>query len=316
MNVKPLNKFMPKVYIYDEALNKMNEYIEQCELEIGWLGCAKRVENNFLITDVFLFKQEVHSTTTEITTEGLSEFAMELMENDQENGMETWNNLRVWGHSHVDMGTSPSSQDEKQIDVFMENDNDFFIRLIGNKKGHLRVDVYDFKVGVCYSELEYNVLYDKEKDEKIRTISNQIRLLRERLDAILEPDESLVNEISKEIKSKVTEKKEVFANVGKYNDYGYAYYGGYGNYGHYGKSYNNKVGATTNSTEYVNFFNALTEEEIFEAMICIEGGETSNEIFVNNTFTPYESAKLDELIEEYCNTNINNYLNYADAMYN
>lgn len=311
MNVKPLKGFVPKLYIYDEALNKMNEYIEQCELEIGWLGCAKRVENNFLITDVFLFKQEVHSATTEITTEGLSEFAMELMENDQEHGMEIWNNLRVWGHSHVDMATSPSGQDEKQIDVFMENDNDFFIRLIGNKQGHLRVDIYDFKIGVQYSELEYNVLYDKEKDEKIRTISNQIRLLRERLDAILEPDKSLVDEISKEIASKVTEKVETY----KYNNRNYSDYG-YGYYGHYGKNYGTKAVATNNSTEYVNYFNTLTEEEIFEAMIMIEGGETSNEIFVNNKFTPYESAKLDDLIEDYCNTNINNYLNYVETMYN
>lgn len=304
MNVKPLKGFVPKVYIYDEALNKMNEYIEQCKLEIGWLGCAKRVDNNFLITDVFLFKQEVHSTTTEITTEGLSEFAMELMESNEDEGLEIWNNLRVWGHSHVDMGTSPSGQDEKQIDVFMENDNDFFIRLIGNKQGHLRIDVYDFKVGVQYSELDYNVLYEKEKNEKINTISNQIRLLRERLDAILEPEKDLKDRISKEITSKVTEKKEMY----KYNTYS--------GYSHYGKSYGKPVVKQNESEDYVAYFNTLSDEEIFEAMILVEQGETSSEIFVNNNLTIYDSIKLDELIEDYCNTNINMYLNYVDTMYN
>lgn len=304
MNVKPLKGFVPKVYIYDEALNKMNEYIEQCKLEIGWLGCAKRVDNNFLITDVFLFKQEVHSATTEITTEGLSEFAMELMESNEDEGLEIWNNMRVWGHSHVDMATSPSGQDEKQIEVFMENDNDFFIRLIGNKQGHLRIDVYDFKTGVQYSELDYNVLYEKEKNEKINTISNQIRLLRERLDAILEPEKDLKDRISKEITSKVTEKKETY----KYNTYS--------GYSHYGKSYGKPVVKQNEGEDYVAYFNTLSDEEIFEAMICIETGETSSEIFVNNNLTIYDSIKLDELIEDYCNTNINMYLNYVDTMYN
>lgn len=312
MNIKPLNKFMPKVYIYDEALNKMNEYIDQSKLEIGWLGCAKRVENNFLITDVFLFKQEVHATTTEITTEGLSEFAMELMQNDEDNGLEIWNNLRVWGHSHVDMSTSPSMQDEKQIDVFMENDNDFFIRLIGNKKGELRVDVYDFKVGVCYSELDYCVIYEKEKNEKINTISNQIRLLRERLDDILKPEESLISNISREIKSKVTEKIEVY----KYGGKGYNNYGGYGYYGNYGKSYATQTPKKEDKGTCIAYLNSLPDEEIFEAMIMIESGSTSAEIFDVEGFTIYDYLELDELVEEYCNTNINKYLNYADAMYN
>ena len=305
MNVKPLKGFVPKVYIYNEALCKMNEYINQSKLEIGWLGCAKRHGNNYVITDVFLFKQEVHSATTEITTEGLSEFAMELMKHDEENGIEIWNNLRVWGHSHVNMATSPSGQDEKQIDVFMENDNDFFIRLIGNKHGSLRIDVYDFKLGVQYSELEYDVVYDEEKEEKIRTISNQIRLLRERLDAILEPDKSLVDDISKEIASKVTEKKEVY----KHNTYS-----GY-NYNSYGKSYGKPV-VTKDSNNVSAYFNTLSDEEIFEAMILIETGETSMNIFLDNKFTREESFQLDDLVEDYCNTNINKYLNYAEMMYN
>ena len=308
MNVKPLKGFAPKVYIYDEALSKMNEYINQSKLEIGWLGCAKRVEKDFVITDVFLFKQEVHSTTTEITTEGLSEFAIELIQQNEDVGMQIWNNLRVWGHSHVNMSTSPSGQDEKQIDVFMENDNDFFIRLIGNKKGDLRIDVYDFKTGVCYSELDYSVIYDNVKNEKIQTISNQIRLLRERLDEVLKTEESLVNEISKEIKSKVSEKKEVYSSK-------YGSYHNYGGYSHYDKKYGTQASKQDKDTKYMDYYNTLTEQEKFEAMMIIEAGETSFEIFKDANLTIYDSIKLDDLIEEYCSENINEYLSYASTMY-
>ena len=72
MNVKMIKGFMPKVYINNNAMNKMQEYIRQCDNEIGWLGCAEKIDGAYHITDVFLFEQEVHSTTTEITTEGLN----------------------------------------------------------------------------------------------------------------------------------------------------------------------------------------------------------------------------------------------------
>ena len=92
MNVKLMKNFAPKVYIDIKAMNKMKEYVRQSSLEIGWLGTARRFSNQIFIDDVFLFKQEVHSTTTEITTEGLNEFAMELL--SQEDGINIWNNFR------------------------------------------------------------------------------------------------------------------------------------------------------------------------------------------------------------------------------
>ena len=121
MSVKLMKGFEPKIFINVNAMNKMKEYIRQSSLEIGWLGTCEKLDNSsYYIGDVFLFKQEVHATTTEITTEGLSEFAMELLSTND--GIEIWNNMKVWGHSHVNMGTSPSSQDDKQIEVFAENE--------------------------------------------------------------------------------------------------------------------------------------------------------------------------------------------------
>ena len=35
MNVKLIKGYMPELYIYNDAMNKMEEYIRQSDLEIG-----------------------------------------------------------------------------------------------------------------------------------------------------------------------------------------------------------------------------------------------------------------------------------------
>ena len=67
-----------KVYISLLAFKKMTTYIKECSKEIGWLGTVEEVPGGYLIKDTFLFKQQVHSTTCEITPQGLSDFIMVL----------------------------------------------------------------------------------------------------------------------------------------------------------------------------------------------------------------------------------------------
>ena len=237
MNVKLIKGYMPELYIYNDAMNKMEEYIRQSDLEIGWLGCATKEDGNYYIEDVFLFKQEVHSTTTEITTEGLNEFAMEILQ--EEDGMEKWNNMRVWGHSHVNMSTHPSSQDESQMDLFLENTNEFFIRIIANKKGDYNISIYDYEVGICYEKVPYKIYYDRDVEQTVQTITNQIKILKARLEELVSPSKEMVEGITQEIKDKV--KKKTYTNVKGATKYGaYQGYYDYGNYSHYKKTKNKK----------------------------------------------------------------------------
>ena len=120
----------------------MKYYVQLSNKEIGWLGEAyKNEQSNYIyIKDVMLFKQEVHMTTCEITPEGLSDFAEELLQ--LKNGMDIWNNLTVWGHSHVNMGVSPSSQDHDQMKVFKDGGHKWFLRIIANKSGELETTLF------------------------------------------------------------------------------------------------------------------------------------------------------------------------------
>ena len=155
----------PSILISPLALAKMINIINECDKEVGWLGEANRNEENniIIIHDVHLFHQEVHSTTCEITPEGLSQFGEELLK--QQDGMEKWNNIKVWGHSHVNMGVFSSGQDDKQMEVFADH-NDWFIRIIANKKDEMKIDFYDYTKNIVYIDLDWEMYFPELFDTK------------------------------------------------------------------------------------------------------------------------------------------------------
>ena len=306
MNAKVIKGFAPKVYIDNNAYNKMEEYIHQSSDEIGWLGCAEKINGAYHITDVFLFKQEVHSTTTEITTEGLNEFAMEIM--STEDGMDIWNNMRVWGHSHVNMSTTPSGQDENQMDLFLENTNDFFIRIIANKKGEYRIDIYDYEIGICYTEVPYDIYYDGDLGAQIDLITSQIKILRNKLEKLTEIPQTLKKEIENEIKEKVSKKTYPTTN----------YYNGMYGYGstYKGTNYQQSWYKNSKKKEEIdvnNLFDTLTEEEIYIIMETIDNGGTSMDVLENSNLDYYSSYQLDELITEFVEQNIESYYAWSQG---
>lgn len=199
--VNVIKTLVPRVGIASEALTKMAVYVDECNDEIGWLGTAYKNEeqNTILIQDVYLFDQDVHGATTEITPEGLSDFAEELLSMG-ETGIEIWNNLKMWGHSHVRMGVTPSGQDNSQMETFKQSGHDWFIRLIANKNGEMKIDLYDYKLGISYLDLPWvEVISDRE-----RAIQEQIDALYAQLDQFeAERLEAYKAPIQEEMKAKV-----------------------------------------------------------------------------------------------------------------
>ena len=130
-----------ELYILPQAKEKMELYCDLSTDEIGWLAYVERFEGvGFLITDCILLKQEVHATTTEINPEALLEFW-------NNTPVEKQVNIKLWGHSHVNMGVTPSGQDDSQMNYF-EDGNPWFIRLITNKKREYHIDIFDYANGI------------------------------------------------------------------------------------------------------------------------------------------------------------------------
>lgn len=211
--VKVRQNTHPVVFITELALNKMFIFTKEIATEVGWLGTVKRNQNHFLIEDVFLLKQEVHATTTEITSEGLTAFAEEILA--KENGFDMWNEMRMWGHSHVNMGITPSGQDNSQMEVFSSSGHEFFIRLICNKKGELAVDVYDFETGMEYHGANWQVIEERtEKEIEINNIMDEIEKKYQELQKEKnEIKEGKIKELETVAKEEIKDKVKKFATT-------------------------------------------------------------------------------------------------------
>ena len=146
----------PRVSFTQKALDKMGAYVGLMSQEIAWMSTVERVgPSQFVITDCHLFGQAVHATTAEIDPEKLGELVHEILRENPADGINIVNSLKAWGHSHVNMGTSPSGQDDRQMDDFAQTVGDYMIRVIANKKGDIRVCLWDYESGLIYEDLPW-----------------------------------------------------------------------------------------------------------------------------------------------------------------
>jgi hypothetical protein len=134
----------PVVYYSPKVLQLIELTVAVCDKEVGWLGTAEKVGNDYIIDEIFVPKQKVSGTETDISPETVGELLYEIVKKDKDPSK-----LIYWGHSHVNMGVSPSGQDNKQMEAFLENAT-YFIREIRNKRGDSAVDVFDVEAGYIF----------------------------------------------------------------------------------------------------------------------------------------------------------------------
>lgn len=198
----------PEISISRDALIKTEEIINQCTDEVGWLGLVKRTGNHFDIYDVILLEQEVTAVTTDIEENALENLAMEFMNTDR---FDELNNIKMWGHSHVNMNVFASGTDEETMKQFVQG-NPYFIRFIGNKKGDMQLDLFDYERNIIFKNLTWSV-YD-EKDSDMEHIMKEFEQLDEwynqeyqRLESLYEQVmDALSSEIALDVKREVMQK--------------------------------------------------------------------------------------------------------------
>lgn len=158
---------LPRVLVSREAYEDMFLLVEESHQEVGWLGTVRRMGRDFLIEEVFLFDQEVTAATCEITPDGLASMAQELIES-RPDGMDVVNRLCFWGHSHVNMGTSPSGQDETQLRELASNAGEFFIRGILNKGGRMEFTVALISLGIVVRDAGWELYEPADEIRRAR----------------------------------------------------------------------------------------------------------------------------------------------------
>lgn len=138
--VETKEKFEPRIYITPHAYEKQNIIIEESPVnEVGWFGWARETSPGvYHILDMMVPDQEVHATTCAISAKGTwqtTQYAEEKLVPIYGEAIQM--EERVWGHSHVNMGISPSKQDRDTMQEYANEANGFYIALIGNRKGEI-----------------------------------------------------------------------------------------------------------------------------------------------------------------------------------
>lgn len=134
--------FKPVAYI------KMCSLLKHFDSEVAWHGTVKREgEDKFVITDIVVYPQEVTGATVNTDQEEYQKWMMSLDE-------DYFNSMRMQGHSHVNMSTTPSSVDtthQQQILAQLKG-NDYYVFMIFNKRLEHTIKIYDYANNVMYED--------------------------------------------------------------------------------------------------------------------------------------------------------------------
>ena len=140
----------------DIAWQKMQALVREFDKEVAWHGIAFRDEdpdkNAYTITDILVYPQEVTGAT--VTTDQ-TKYQTWLMDHDDD----VFNNIRMQGHSHVNMAVSPSSVDTDLYERILDqlDDTMFYIFLIWNKRGEKTVKIYDLAKNILFETSDVDV---------------------------------------------------------------------------------------------------------------------------------------------------------------
>ncbi len=145
-----------KVIFKPVAWTKMLWLIRNFDKEVAWHGIAYRGQDEskheYYITDILVYPQEVTGATVNTDQEKYQTWLYGLED-------EQFNNMRMQGHSHVNMGVTPSSVDLTHQAKILEQleDDMFYIFMIYNKSLQRTVKIYDMKKNILFEDSDVAV---------------------------------------------------------------------------------------------------------------------------------------------------------------
>lgn len=165
------------LYFTETAWMKMQYLIAVFGSECAWHGVVERHgedKSEFIVKDILVYPQQVTGAT--VTTD---QKEYEDWMNDLDD--DTFDALKFHGHSHVNMGVTPSGvdNDHQRGIVSQLNDSQFYIFGIFNKSGNRWLKIFDMKRNIAFEkdDIEVKILMDgsrcfdlmEDADKKITT---------------------------------------------------------------------------------------------------------------------------------------------------
>jgi hypothetical protein len=157
-----------KVYITPEIRQRLDLYVDATHQEISGLGRVLLHKGNMFIVNLYLLEQECTASDTELKPEAVAEFLTQLITNNEKP-----EEVKLWWHSHANMGVFWSGTDEGTAAKF---GNGWMLSLVVNKKGEskCRLDIYD-PIHVTVDNLELIVTHAPASKEMIAAIEAEVK---------------------------------------------------------------------------------------------------------------------------------------------
>ena len=152
--IEQQNIIEPTIYITPNAYIKMRMLVDKNDKEIGWYGIVNEMpglQATYIIEDIIVYPQKVTGVTVEQDEDRMFEFEMSLT-------TEQVNHKRFHGHSHVNMGTSPSGVDESFYQDLLSQVTDYFIITITNKRNEYTTRFYDVANNILYTDVPIQLI--------------------------------------------------------------------------------------------------------------------------------------------------------------
>ena len=135
------------------AFLKMYSLVMNNQYEVAWHGVVEKVDKSFIIKDILVYPQIADVVTVDDDEEKYLPWLMKL-------DGETRNAMKLHGHSHVDMGVSPSLTDIKTQGELLKQlgENDFYIFMIVNRRNSFFIKIVDLAENMVYDTDDCKIL--------------------------------------------------------------------------------------------------------------------------------------------------------------
>ncbi len=121
--------------------------------EVAWHGAViRKAVNEFIVEDIFVYPQEVTGATVSTDQDGYTKWLYEFDD-------KIFSKIRMQGHSHVNMGVTPSGVDSGHREKILDQlDGDtFYIFMIWNKRLDTHTLIYDMANNILYEDKDVTV---------------------------------------------------------------------------------------------------------------------------------------------------------------
>lgn len=162
----------PIITFTEGAYRTINALVEKCSKEIAWNATVSKETTDdgsvvYVVDQIVMFPQQVTGASVDVDETEYSNWCSEL-------DTETLNQLRFHGHSHVNMGVSPSGIDTDYQRQMIDQIPDFFIFMIFNKRGDMYACIYDIVTNIFYDNNDIDIVLPELPESAFLELADQL----------------------------------------------------------------------------------------------------------------------------------------------